>query len=185
MPNTFWDGPWPPMAITDGPAVTAAALTDASPIPQRVVPVSSFVPGTRVWLHAQGEYSTSSATPTLQLGFYFGTPGSIATATPIAVTTPLVIPSAAAAFSWFLDWFGEVRAPGASGQLRGQGYCTFANTVTTGLTSDMPQFPMPVTAAGRTVSVNLAAAQYLMVGCTWSSTTGTPSLTCSHVEGAS
>jgi hypothetical protein len=178
--RTYWSAPLSPLTTTDGPAVTAAALTDASPVPQKNIPGNLLELGTTIRMHAQGEYSSSSAAATLTLGFYWGTVGSITTATAIAVTSPLVI-GTATAWPWLLDWEGEVRALGPTGQVRGMGTCTFANT-TTGLTSDMPNFPFPITAAGRIVTVSTVAfPQNLMIGCTWSSTSGTPSLTCHHV----
>jgi len=180
MPSQYWCKPATPMTAADGPAVTAAALTDASPVTQKTVPVAEFLTGTTIRMRASGEYSTASATPTLTLGFYWGTVGSIGSATVIASGPAMTIAAAATSWPWEMDWEGEVRALGTSGQVKGQGSIYFANTAT-GLSAAKSVFPLPITAAGRLVTVNTLTAQSMMVGCTWSSVTGTPSLTCTHV----
>lgn len=182
MPQQLWSAPWAPVGAADGPAVTAAALTDASPIPQKQVPFSTWQVGTQIWLHAQGDVTSTSATPTAQLGFYLGTPGSIATAAAVAVSPALALTATTTAFEWMLDWFGEVRSLGSAGQLYGCGYVTWGGGAAS-VAADMPQFPVPATAAARLVTVSTLLAAYLMVGCTLSSVTGTPSVTCRHAFG--
>ena len=183
MPIQAWTGPWIPTGAADGTAVTAAALTEGTPAAPKAVPWSIFQDGTAVWLHAQGEITCTSTTPTCAVGFYFGTPGSIGTATPIAVSGAQAVSATAAAAPWFLDWYGDVRSLGASGQLYGMGALTWGGNSGTGLTQDMPQVPAPVTAAARLVTVNMFTAAYLLVGVTLSSTTGAPSVTVRHAFG--
>ena len=177
--RVYWSAPWTPLGSADGPAVTALALADASPIPQKPVPGGLEI-GSVIRLHAQFELTSTSATPTLSIGFYLGTVGSIGTATAVAVAAALAIGAAPTAWQGEIDWEGEVRALGSSGQLEGSGTVKMPAT-TTGLTSAMSVFPLPQTAAARLVTVNTLVAMNLMVGAFWSSATGTPSLTVRRV----
>ena len=170
--RVYWSAPWTPLGSADGPAVTALALADASPIPQKPVPGGLEI-GSVIRLHAQFELTSTSATPTLSIG-------SIGTATAVAVAAALAIGAAPTAWQGEIDWEGEVRALGSSGQLEGSGTVKMPAT-TTGLTSAMSVFPLPQTAAARLVTVNTLVAMNLMVGAFWSSATGTPSLTVRRV----
>lgn len=176
----FWSAPVPPMAFSDGPAGTAAALSDISPLPLRNLGQVSPVPGSCIRINASGSVTSSSATPTCILGLYLGTQGSIGTAAVLAATPALAISASAASWPWIIDWEGEIRAIGSTGSMVGQGTVTWGGN--TGLAADMANFPMPVTAAGRVVAVNFLATCQLMIGVTLSSVTGAPSVTCNHVS---
>jgi len=168
------------MAYGDGPAGTAAALNDISPLPLRNLGQVSPVPGTVIRINASGSITSTSATPTCALGLYLGTQGSIGSAAVLAVSPAMAVSASASGWPWIVDWEGEVRGIGSTGSVVGQGQCTWGGN--TGLAADMANFPMPVTVAGRTVAVNFLNPVLLMIGATLSSTTGSPSVTCNHVS---
>ena len=175
-----WTSPVPPMAFSDGPAATTAALVDISPVPVRNLGAVSPVPGSVLRISASGSVTSSSATPALTLGFYLGAQGSIGSAAVLAATPSLAISASAASWPWIMDWEGEVRAIGQSGTIYGQGQVMWAGN--TGLAADTPSLPFPATAGARTVSVNFITTLQLLVGATLTSVTGSPSVTCNHVS---
>jgi len=175
-----WSAPVPPMAFSDGPAATAAALTEISPVPVRNLGAVSPVPGTCLRINASGNITSASATPTVVIGFYLGAQGSIGSAAVLAATPALPISASAASWPWIMDWEGEVRAIGQAGSVLGQGQCAWGGN--SGLAAAMSVFPFPVTAAARTVAVNFITTVQLLIGATLSSTTGSPSITCNHVS---
>jgi hypothetical protein len=168
------------MAFSDGPAATAASLTDASPLPLRNLGAVSPVPGTNIRINAFGNITSTSATPTCTLGLYLGTQGSIGSAVVLAISPAMAVSASAVSWPWIVDWEGEVRGIGSTGSVVGQGQVSWGGN--TGLAADMANFPMPVTAAGRVVAVNFLNPVLLMLGVTLSSTTGTPSVTCQHIS---
>ena len=176
-----WSYPCQPFDTAAGTAVTATTLTAATPSPPPVSPPIQL-PGTSIRITANGEYTSTSATPTLTLGFYVAPEATaIGSATAICTSPALVISASATAWQFSMKYEGTFRSlstsSGGNGVLHGQGWVAFAAT-TTGLTSAMSLFPMPVTAAARTVStINTYANLQFDVGATWSVTTGSPSVT--------
>jgi len=131
---------------------------------------------------ANGEYTSTSATPTLVLGFYVSAPGTaIGSATALCTTTTMAISASATAWPFMMKYEGTIRAlstgSSANGTIHGQGWTMLAAT-SSGLTAAMSVFPMPITAAARTVStITTTQNNQFDVGVTLSSTTGSPSVT--------
>lgn len=172
-----WRFPAQPLQNAAGTAVTATSLTASgvNPLPQ-LPPI--FQAGARLVLKATGELTSTSATPTVTLGFYVGTVGqAIGSKTVIAVSAALAISATATAWPFIMEYDGTFRTLSSSaGVIHGQGivYSWF----NTGLTGDGTVNPMPTTAAARTVStLNTSQLNEFDVGVTLSSATGTPSVT--------
>lgn len=174
----YWSAPIPPMAASDGPAGTLAALQDISPLPQRDLGRIALEVGSFLRFRATGQVTSTSATPTLTLGFYLGTVGSISSSVVLGTASALPVTATTTAWPWIMELFGEIRALGSSGLFQCNGSIKWPSALTTYQASDVA---IPATAAGRQVTVNLATTAQLMIGATWSSTTGTPSITCNHV----
>jgi hypothetical protein len=103
--------------------------------------------GMKVYIHANGEFSTT-ATPTLSLGVWFGTQGG--TITNQFEFTAVTTASGAAALPWIIDFWGLFTGTlGTATTLVGQGYCMFGTTQTAFGTTPLP---IPSTAALRTVT---------------------------------
>src|SRR5258708_8347136 len=176
----MWRYPLQPLESGAGTAVTAAALTaglGGLTLPQ-LPPVGT--PGARLSLKATGELTSTSAPPTVILGFYIGSVGqAIGSKAVIAASAALVINVAATAWPFIMYWDGTIRSlsPTARG-LHGQGYVKTGFTSATGLTAAFIYNPMPITPPLRPLStVNNDQTNALDVGITLSSVTGTPSVT--------
>lgn len=169
--RSYWSRPVPGFPIADGPSVTAAVLTDASPTADPIIlPADLLEKGSRLILDAQGQLTSTSATPTVILGFYYGGTGGVA----LAVSAALAISATETAWPWLLHWEGKVRATGSSGSIVGQGWVKKGASISTWIA----ETPVPITAALRTVTIDTTARKQLSVGCTFSVTTGTPTLVC-------
>lgn len=187
MPQTLWSAPLPPLnAASISPAI-AAALTDISPAEIVILPGQLNL-GTRIRLVAYGEYTATSATPTLILGFYMNQVGTAigTTAAALAASAATAVSATATAWPWRLEYTGRVTAltgpaDGANAVVNGSGQVFLPSSLTAWTGS-----PIPVTSALRTVAqtatgLNTLTAQKLMVGSTWSTVTGVTSLTCEEL----
>jgi hypothetical protein len=177
--------PAQPQPYTAGTAVTAAALTSGLVgVALPVIPGGIITPGARLDLRAHLEITSTSATPTCSLGFYFGavTGAAIAIGSEVLLgaATGIVISATATAWALTMQYNGTFRqlatAGAANGIIHGSGEVhSFWNT---GLTAAGVVLPLGVTAAGRTVATyNTAVANQLDIGVTLTSVTGTPSVT--------
>lgn len=174
-----WRFPLLPLSNSAPAGVTAAALTASgvNPLPQ--LPVFT-VAGGRLSLRATGELTSTSATPTVTLGFYIGSVGqAIGSKTAIAVSAALAINVAATAWPFIMEYDGTLRTESSSaGVIHGQGIVYSGFGAAGGLSATMEPRPFPITAALRTVStLNLSQVNEIDVGITLSSVTGTPSVT--------
>lgn len=173
----------PEQSYADGPAATTAALVDITPgtQPPQIPPV--WEKGMRLRVHAAGNLTTASATPTLVLGLYLAAPATaIASALVLAVSGALALPASVTNGPWELDYWGECRAlstpaSATAGQLRGRGHIKPASS----LTAFGALAPLPATHAGRLLSFNSTLQQNLLIGATLSSVTGSPSVTCEEL----
>jgi hypothetical protein len=172
-----WRYPLLPLTASAPTGVTAAALTASgcNPLPQ-LPPVT--VQGARLSLRATGELTSTSATPTVVLGFYMGSVGqAIGSKTALCASAALAISASATAWPFILEYDGTIRTESSSaGVIHGQGIAT--SWVNVGLTGTGVANPMPTTAALRTVStLNFSQVNEIDVGITLSVTTGAPSVT--------
>lgn len=181
---TLWRFPLQPQPAAAGTAVTAASLTSGLggvAVPQ--IPGGITTPGAHLMLRCHGEVTSTSATPTLVLSYYFGTVGTaIGSETVLAASAALNISASASAWPFTMVWNGTIRSLStadtsqANGVIHGTG--EVFSWFNTGLTGDGTLNPIPTTAALRTVSTwNTQVAQQVDIGITLSSTTGTPSVT--------
>jgi hypothetical protein len=136
-----------------------------TPLPIPSIPAGKLRAGSIVKIEAEGEYSTTG-TPTLVWGLFLGTHDGTQTAptitTDIALSSAITTPSAAAAFDWRLEWRGRVTKTGSSGTIVGNGTLEQGLTLTT-----RSSFPIPITQALRTVTINTTQANAIGVSATW------------------
>lgn len=161
-----------PFATASGAAfATFTTKKDVSPTPIPVIPAGKLRLGSKILIRANGEYSTTG-TPTLTWGFWFGT-RALSITGDIALSSVITTPSAAAAFPWEMEWEGVVNAIGTAGTLLGQGHLIQG----TSLTADST-FPIPITAALRTVSsFDTTIERAIGVSATWGTSSGSNSIT--------
>lgn len=176
----IWSYPLAPFDTAAGTAVTAAALTAGTPSPPPVSPPVQLA-GTALRITANGEITSTSATPTCTLGFYVAPEATaIGSAAVICASAALPISASATAWPFMMKYEGTIRAlstsSGGNGVIHGVGYVLWWGNV--GLTGAASVNPMPVTAAARTVStINTYSNLQFDVGVTLSVTTGAPSVT--------
>ncbi len=174
--RTYWVAPVPPLGFADGAAFTGLSLLDVSPgalLTPRQVPALVPELGTTMRIRATGQYTSTSATPTLTLGVYWGGIAGVALASAAGLATS----ASGTAWPWIIEYEGEFRALGSSGSIQGSGVLNWPTSLTA-----WTDIPIPQTAAARAQTISTAAAQPVTVGAAWSSATGTPSLTCNHLS---
>jgi hypothetical protein len=152
--------PFAPLQPDVGAAFgTFTTRQDVSPQPLPVARAGDLFEGCKILLKASGEYS-STGTPTLVLGFYFGTSAG-------AITLPLGESSAnatstATTLPWSLELLGTVVATGTAGSIVAQGYCDFGTSLTAHTST-----PIPITTALRTVAIDTTIDRAFGVCGTW------------------
>jgi hypothetical protein len=168
----YWWASIPPFATADGTALASSTtLTDISPAPQLTLPANTLEVGMKVIIEAQCTFSTTG-TPTLLVGFYYGGIAGSALAASTAVTTG----SAAAAWPVILRYRGTVRAIGSSGSIYGQGEYLLGTSLTA-----FSARPIPETAAARTVTIDTTTAKAVTVGAQWGTSSASNTITCNEV----
>lgn len=166
MGNSTWDNSLDPFPAVRGAAFnTFTTAKDVSPVPLPVTYGNELRLGSKVELEAWGEYS-STATPTLQLGFAYGitTPGGLlSTGVTIAANALTANVGTPAAWPWHMHWSGVVTALGTSGVMYGSGILDLGSS----LTAMNPGINMPVTAAARSVTLNTTVQSNWSVFAQW------------------
>lgn len=156
---------------------TFTTKKDISPSPIPVIPGGKLHAGTKLYMRAWGEYSTTG-TPTFRLGFWLGARGTGASGTgtivtDIAVNTLVATPSGAAAWPWWIEWDGIVTLAGTSGSMIGQGQSQRGLTISTFET----ETPIPITAALRTVAIDTTIERAIGVSGEWGTSSSSNTVT--------
>lgn len=167
----YWRGPLPPLQDVAGAALlSSVALTDISPLPPNVIPANVLEKGCSLILKAQGFFSTT-ATPTLLLGFYLGGIAGVALAASPAITT-----GTATAWPWELEYRGRIRSIGSAGQIVGYGKLSLGTALATYAIT-----PIPTVAASRAVAIDTTAAKSITVGAQWGTNSASNTITCDEI----
>jgi len=144
---------------------TFTARQFVDPLPTPIIPANVLRPGTRLKIEAEGEYGTTG-TPTLVIGCALGIPGatgSLGTPVVLAETRAITTPSAAASFSWRLEYRGIITSTGTAATIVGEGQVDFSTSLTVN-TSE----PIPTTLALRTVTtIDTTIMRGIGVVATW------------------
>jgi len=168
--RSLYVAPVPPLNILAGSAYnTSVTLTDVSPAPQVVLPANALDNGMILRLTAFGVFSTT-VTPTLLLGFYYGGVAGTALAASAATATA----SSVTNVPFRMEWCGRVRTTGTTGTIFGQGWLDLGLTVAT-----VTHSPLPVTALAA-VTVDTTTAKAVTVGAQWGTSNAANTLTCHH-----
>jgi hypothetical protein len=165
----YWSATLGPFTSADGTALASSTtLTDISTAPQLILPANTLEIGQRIRLDADITFSTTG-TPTLLLGFYYGGVAGSALAASSAITTG----SGAASWSARLRYRGKVTAIGSSGSIIGHGTLELGTSLTA-----FTVRPIPEVAASRTVTIDTTAAKALTVGAQWGTNSASNTLVC-------
>lgn len=169
MPYMVWS------SLLNSPQPTAAGtalansttLTDISVAPQFVLPAMFQQGGSAFRFTTWGVLSTT-ATPTILLGIYYGGVAGTALATSGAITTG----SGVTNVPWRLELDTNCWTTGSSGMANSQGKFFLGTSVSAWATS-----PVPNTAQA-TVTIDTTAAKALTVGAQWSAASPSNTITC-------
>lgn len=163
----YWSAPFGPFQTADGTALASSTtLTDISPTPNITFPANFLEPGMTVWFTAWGRFSTTS-TPTLLLGLYYGAVAGVAICATAAVTTP----SAVTNQTWRFEGEFRVRTVGSSGTAIGVAVAENISTTATNMA--------PATAPA-TATIDTTAAKALTIGAQWGTNSASNTITCHH-----
>lgn len=168
MSSQYWESVLTAPAHTaDGAAYhTSTTITDISPTPNLVLPANYLYPGSVLRVHAFGRYSTTG-TPTLLLGVYYGAVAGVALAETGAITTP----SGVTNITWILELDIFCRTAGTSGTVIAAGKVFGINAATNSVNY------MPATAPA-TATINTTAASALTIGADWGTSSALNTITC-------
>ena len=169
MPLMTWE------ALLNSPQPTSAGtalassvtLTDISQAPQFTLPANYLIAGSALRFTAFGVFSTT-ATPTLLLGIYYGGIAGVALAASTAFTTP----SGVTNVPWRLELNTTIRTVGATGTAMSQGFLQYGASVSA-LSATLP---IPQTALA-TVTVDTTASKTLTVGAQWGTSSASNTIT--------
>lgn len=168
MSRQYWVAPIGPLAVgPDVPQATFTTLKDVTIVPPPTLPANALEVGSELELQASGEFSTTG-TPTLLIGFYYGGAAGVALAASAAITTG----TGAAAWPWVMKWRGVVRGIGATGSIKGAGELKLGTSLTAYSVN-----VIPITQALRTVTIDTTAAKALTVGAAWGTSSASNSIT--------
>lgn len=169
----YWAGSQPPNHVASGASYnTSVTLSNVSRLPDKQLAAYQLEEGVEVELAAWGNFSTTG-TPTLLLGFYFGGVIGVALGATAATTTA----SGAASFPWLMRYHGRVRATGTSGSIVGQGVLHLGTSLTA-----FSDIALPTTAAARTVTINTTIVQTITVGAQWGTSSASNALVCDDLS---
>jgi len=146
---------------------SSTTLTDISPAPQLVLPSGYMYIGQRLRLIAYGIFSTTS-TPTLLLGGYYGGVAGTALAATAAITTG----SGAASWPWRLSLEIYVRSVGSSGTVWCNGVVKLGTSLTGATDYWIPS------SQTQPITINTTTANALTVGAQWGTSSASNTITC-------
>lgn len=169
----YWVAPLGPFHVVNGTALaTSTTLTDISPAPQITLAAYMLENGSEIEVMVFGEFSTTG-TPTLLLGIYFGGVAGVALAASTAITTG----SAAASWPFQMHYRGVVRSAGATGSINGQGTLHLGTSLTA-----FSVRPIPEVAANRTVTIDTTTAKTITAGAQWGTSSASNTITVNDIS---
>lgn len=165
----YWVAPLSPLHTADGSALAnSTTLTDISPTPNITLPANLLEVGSLIRVTAFGRFSTTG-TPTLLLGVYWGAVAGTAIMTTGAVTTPSGVTNQ----TWRFEGEFRVRTVGSSGTAMGVGVAENISTVATNMA--------PATAPA-TATIDTTSAKALTLGAQWGTANASNTITCHHFD---
>jgi hypothetical protein len=156
-----------PTAGAGSAYASSTTITDVSAAPQFTLPANFLQVGSALRFEAFGVLSTTS-TPTLVLGIYYGAVAGTA----LGATGAITQGSGVTNVPWRIQLTTIIRSVGSSGTAMSHGNAYFGTAVT----AIADAVPVPATALA-TVTVDTTAAKVLSVGATWGTNSASNTLT--------
>lgn len=166
----YWVAPLSPLHTADGSALAnSTTLTDISPTPPIVLPANLLEPGSLVRVYAAGRFSTTG-TPTLLVGLYYGAVAGTAICATSAITTA----SGVTNLTWEFEASFRVRTVGTSGTALGTGKLYGVPAATS--------VNLAPASAPATATIDTTAAKALTIGAQWGTASASNTITCHHFD---
>ena len=157
MPSQSWVALTPSLPFADGTALAnSVALTAISPLPDVTIPANFLAAGSRLRITASGRYSTT-VTPTLNIGLYYGGVGGVAA----GVTGAITMPSTVTNLTWRVHATLTVRTAGSAGTGLVTGEFSYGSTAVASIITMIPS------SAPATFACDTTTAKTLVLGATW------------------
>jgi hypothetical protein len=168
VPIQTWESVLNAPGVGAGSALlSSATLSDISPAPQIVVPANYMYENQRFRVKGYGIYSSTS-TPTLTLGVYYG--GVAGTA--LAVTAANAVASGAASYPWRLELDIYIRTVGSTGTVWVNGWAKVGSSLTA-----YTEYALP-SSQTQPISINTTTANALTIGAQWGTSSSSNTITC-------
>jgi hypothetical protein len=168
MPSQFWvSNPNSPAEGAGAALVSSVTLTDISPASPQYFTNAPLYAGQRFRLSAYGIFSTTG-TPTLLMGFYYGGVAG----TLLAATAATATGSGAAAWPWEAHLNFRVVTIGTSGTV----WCKGWVDTPTGLAA-LTRTPIPITQT-QPITVDTTTSKALTFGAQWGTSSASNTITC-------
>jgi hypothetical protein len=168
LPAQFWTSVLNSPGVGAGtPLATSTTLTDISPAPQLVLPANYLYVNQRLRLSAYGIFSTTG-TPTLLLGAYYGGVAGVA----LAATAANGTSAGAASYPWNMWLEIYVRSVGSSGTLWCNGMVNLGSSLTA-----FAGYAIPASQT-QPITVNTTTANAVTVGAQWGTSSASNTITC-------
>ena len=145
----------------------STTLTDISPAPQCVLAANTLYTGQRLRLTAYGIFSTTG-TPTLLIGGYYGGVAGLA----LAATTAITTGNNAASWPWRFEMDIYIRSTGTSGTAWCMGLLSLGTSLTAASLNIAPATQT------QPVTINTTAANAITAGAQWGSANSSNTITC-------
>ena len=139
---------------------SSTSLTDVTADPQFPLPANQFPVGGTCVLFAHGIISTTG-TPTIKLGFYYGGIAGVA----LGVSPATATGNNAASWPWILRWQGSVRTIGGSGTIMGIGELLLGTSLSV-FAASIPLVPTSG-AANAVQTIDTTTTKPITVGAQW------------------
>jgi hypothetical protein len=141
---------------------------------QLVIPANYLNVGSVIRYSATGIFSTTG-TPTLILGIYYGGVAGVVLAETIAITTP----SGGANLSWALEAISRVKEVGSTGKIYTQGWCRGVEAKSlTSTTAGTTMMPEETSTGGESASLNTGENKSIVLGAKWGTASTSNKITC-------
>jgi len=168
MSRQYWVAPLSPLQTADGTAYnTSVTLTDVSPTPNIVLPANLLEVGSTLRFEAILRYSTTG-TPTLLLGVYYGGVAGVAIAATAALTTPSGVTNNTA----YVRGSARVRSVGATGTILG--------AISVEGVSGATALNLGPATAPATATIDTTTAKSVTLGAQWGTSSASNTLTVHH-----
>jgi hypothetical protein len=169
MPAQFWESAVNSPGLGAGTALSnSTVLTDIGPAPQYVVPANYLYVGQRWKIRGYGVFSTTTGTPTILVGIYWGGVAGTAIATTAAIATA----NSQTNDPWRIECDINVRSVGSTGTVWANGRFELGTSLTA-----LTPYWIP-SSQTQPVTISTTTANAWSIGAQWGTANASNTITC-------